>query len=309
VVVAAAASAVLLRGTAPAAKPALTGAAAGARVLVRSEPPGAAVLVDGRDTGVVTNGEIALPAPLPASVTLTFRLAGHADLSRSVTLPLPAGEAVAVSLRAAAHTLRVRSQPPGAAVTLDGAAVGGVTPLELAFDPATEHKITLSLDGYAAQETRVKAGAPPTTLDLTLEKLVPPGTVVVESAYAVDVVWRGRTLAHEATSARVQVPGGRQLLTLHSAAVFLQAELPVDVPPGGEVRLEAPALGRLNVRATPDNCKVLVDDTFLDYPPIRDRPLAAGRHSVSFEWPDGARSQQAVEVKAGAPAFVVGRKE
>ena len=63
------------------------------------------------------------------------------------------------------------------------------------------------------------------------------------------------------------------------------------------------------MRATPDNCEVFVNDVFLDYPPIRDRPIAAGRHSVSFRWPDGARSEQAVEVKAGAPAFVVGRKE
>ena len=46
----------------------------------------------------------------------------------------------------------------------------------------------------------------------------------------------------------------------------------------------------------------------LDYPPILDKPVAAGRYEVSFKWPDGARSQQTVEVKAGTPAFVVGRK-
>jgi hypothetical protein len=205
--------------------------------------------------------------------------------------------------------MRVSSQPPGATVAVDGGAAAGVTPLELSFDPATEHRVGLSLEGYAAQEIRTRPGAPPATLDVTLEKLVPPGGVAVASAYALDVVWRGRTLARGETSPRVQLPGGRQLLTLQASAVFLKADVDVDVPPGGEVAIEAPGLGKLNVRATPENCEVFVNDVFVDYPPILDRPVAAGRHSVSFRWPDGARSQQAVEVKAGAPAFVVGRKE
>jgi hypothetical protein len=107
----------------------------------------------------------------------------------------------------------------------------------------------------------------------------------------------------------VQLPGGRQVLTLQSSVVFLKADVNVDVPPGGEAAIEAPGLGKLNVRATPENCEVFLNDMFVDYPPILDRPVAAGRHSVSFRWPDGARSEQTVEVRAGAPAFVTGRKE
>ena len=38
-------------------------------------------------------------------------------------------------------------------------------------------------------------------------------------------------------------------------------------------------------------------------------PLAAGRHTVSFKWPDGKTQQKAVEVKEGKPSFVEGRKE
>jgi hypothetical protein len=306
--VAALASAVLLRGTPP---PAVSQAApaVAARVPVRSEPSGASVLVDGRDTGVVTDGELVVPAPLPAQLTLTFRRAGHADVTRTLRLPLPEGEAVSVTLQASVRPLPVRTQPAGATLTLDGSPVAGVTPLELSLDPASEHRIAFALEGYAGQEVRVKPGAPPAAIDVTLEKLVPPGTVAISSAYALDVLWRGRVLARETVSPRVQLPGGRQSLTLQSAAVLLKAELAVDVPPGGEVALEAPALGKLNVRASPDNCEVFVDDAFVDYPPIRDRPVAAGRYTVSFRWPDGARSQQTVEVKAGAPAYVIGRKE
>jgi hypothetical protein len=77
----------------------------------------------------------------------------------------------------------------------------------------------------------------------------------------------------------------------------------------GETGIAAPAAGKLNVRAVPDNCEVLVNGTFVDYPPILDHPVAAGRHTVSFRWPDGVKSEQVVEVKGGRPTFVVGRKE
>jgi serine/threonine-protein kinase len=222
---------------------------------------------------------------------------------------LPPQPAAGPATLPATHTVLVRTRPEGASVVLDGTPVAGATPLELAIDPAREHRVALSLGGHGAQEVRIRPDALPPAIDVTLEKLAPPGTVAIESAYALDVLWRGRVLARDATSPRVQLPGGRQQLTLQASAVFLKAELAVEVPPGGETTLAAPALGRLNVRATPDNCEVFLNDVFVDYPPIRDRPVAAGRHAVSFRWPDGARSEQAVEVKPAAPAFVVGRKE
>jgi hypothetical protein len=229
--------------------------------------------------------------------------AGVAAPVAAVTKPGAAAAAVRP-----VHTLRVRSQPEGATVALDGGAAQGVTPIELTFDAGSEHRVTLSLEGYVAQEIRTKPGQAPATLDVTLEKVVPPGGVALASAYALDVVWRGRTLAQGETSPRVQLASGRQVLTLLAPSVFLKTEVTVDVPPGGEVQLQAPALGKLNVRATPDNCEVFVGETFVDYPPILDKPVAAGRYELSFKWPDGARSQQTVEVKAGAPAFVIGKK-
>ena len=139
--------------------------------------------------------------------------------------------------------------------------------------------------------------------------IIVPGTVVVSSSYPVDVLWRGRPLVRGQSSPRVPVPGGRQVLTLVASSVFLRADVTVEVPPGGEVPLLAPLAGKLNVRAVPDNCEVFVNGTFVDYPPILDRPVAAGRLTVGFRWPDGARSEQVVDVKGGAPTFVMGRKE
>ncbi|PYQ24889.1 MAG: hypothetical protein DMF81_04180 [Acidobacteria bacterium] len=79
--------------------------------------------------------------------------------------------------------------------------------------------------------------------------------------------------------------------------------------PGLPAGIEAPQLGRISIRANPDNCQVLVDGAFLDYPPILDKPLSVGRHEIEFRWPDGGRRQETVEVTRGAPAYVTGRKE
>ena len=30
----------------------------------------------------------------------------------------------------------------------------------------------------------------------------------------------------------------------------------------------------------------------MDYPPILDKPVAAGSHTVAFKWPDGSRREE-----------------
>ena len=156
---------VLLRAGRPAPGP--------VRLAVRSQPVGALVLVDGRDSGVVTNGELVLPAPAPQQVVLTFRKAGHRDETRTVSTREPAG--VSVTLEATAPLLAVKTDPAGASVSVDGERVAGTTPLQLALDPAAEHRITASLEGYLAQELHLPRGDPRPALELTLQKLAPAG--------------------------------------------------------------------------------------------------------------------------------------
>ncbi len=299
-VVASLAGFVLLRGSRHAPAP--------LRLPVRSQPMGASVLIDGRDSGVLTNGEVTIPPPLSSQVVLTFRKAGHRDETRTVTLPPSDPAGVSVTLEASAPQLTVKTEPAGASVTVDGQRQAGVTPLQLTLDPTTGHTVVASLDGYVSQEKQIPKGESPATLELTLPKLAPPGAVVVSSSYPLDVLWRGRQLAKASVSPRVSLAGGRQTLTLNAPSVFLHAELPVNVVSGGEVTLDAPALGKLNVRANPDNCKIFVDGAFVDYPPILDRAAAIGRHTVRFQWPDG-QNEQTIEVQRGSPAFVFGRKE
>jgi hypothetical protein len=203
----------------------------------------------------------------------------------------------------------VITDPPGATVSLDGQKVAGTTPLDLEVDPGRDHHVSVSLDSYATQETTLRAGQVKAELRLRLEPAGPLATVTVASAYPIDVSWRGRGLVRGETSPKVQVPGGRQVLSVSSATHFVRAELVVSVPPAGEATIDAPALGRVSIRANPDNCEVFIDGTFVDYPPILDKPVGAGSHVVSFKWPDGGEAREEVEVAAGRVSFVSGRKQ
>jgi hypothetical protein len=279
------------------------------RIPVRSQPMGATVLLDGRETGVVTNGEVVVPAPAPPQVVLTFHKDGQRDEKRTVKLPLREGESVSVALLAAATTLPLKTDPPGATVTLDGEKLASPTPLELTVDPATEHRLSVALEGHVAQELRLLPGKTPPELSLKLEAAGPQGALAIASAYPIDVLWKGRVLAKDQLSPRVSLPGGRQTVTLVSPTAFLKTDMSVSITGGEEAALAAPGLGKLNIRALPDNCQVAIDGTFVDYPPILNKAVAAGAHVVSFTWPDGKKAQEPVEVTAGAAAFVTGRKE
>jgi hypothetical protein len=85
--------------------------------------------------------------------------------------------------------------------------------------------------------------------------------------------------------------------------------LPVEVRAGATAEVRAPELGRINIKANPDNCQVFIDGTFIDYPPILDKPVSTGAHTVTFKWPDGVRRDEAVSVAHGVPAYVMGRKD
>ena len=69
------------------------------RVLVRSRPEGARILIGGRDSGVLTDGEVTLP---PEGGTLTLRKPGYKDETRTVRVAPKDGLLVEV-VRAVEH--------------------------------------------------------------------------------------------------------------------------------------------------------------------------------------------------------------
>ena len=185
-------------------------------------------------------------------------------------------------------------------------------PASLAAEPERPAQIALTPPPPSVSTTRpaapVAKPARPEAVRET-EPLAALGTLSVHSSYPVDVVWKGRTLAKAELTPSVAIPSGRQTLSLVSDTYFLRRSVSVDVTAGGTATIDVPPPGRISIRATPDNCEISLDGTFVDYPPILDKAVASGTRSVGFKWPDGTQRDQTVEVEPGRLAYVTGRKD
>jgi serine/threonine-protein kinase len=222
------------------------------------------------------------------------------------TVLLPSGGAAARS--GGRDLLRV------AAVVLGLAMVTGVVllarrPPSGAPAPAPAPRTVAEHAQPASAPTQAPAPVPaPAEPAVAAEPAGPEGRVAIVSSYPVDVVWNGRVVGRGA-SPQVSLPAGRQVLTLVAAPYFLRSSVAVNVKAEGVAGVETPRLGRLNIKANPDNCQVFIDGAFVDYPPILDKAVAVGAHTVAFKWPDGVRRDEQAQVEAGSPAYVMGRKD
>jgi serine/threonine protein kinase len=197
----------------------------------------------------------------------------------------------------ATSTKGAETAPPPASRTSAVTAPAPASPPKSTSPPAS------SKSGAGVGSDRKSPPAP-----VTLVPAGPSGSLVVESSYPVTVSIGGRVLGSEKSGLTASLPPGAHEVLIESASVFLRHRETVRIESGGSASVRVPSTGKLGVRASPDNCKVLVNGVFLDYPPIIDRAIAAGNHVITFEWPDGARSEERVLVQPGKPAYVMGRK-
>jgi hypothetical protein len=285
-------------------------------------PPGAArpskALMVGAIAAVVVAGSLgallyfsrgsagpnsAKPTP---TITEIFVPGSDATPEKSAPSAPPPARTAAPVAAVPKSTIEIVSRPPGASIRIDRKAVG-VTPLRTEVASNTAHSVVLALPGYQSREIRVDLPIP-ATVEATLVAEGPPATLVVESAYPLTVSVAGRVLAADKAGLTVTLSAGPQEVLLESASIFLKRRETVQLEAGGSVTIKAPDTGKLGVRATPDNCKIFVNGIFVDYPPIMDRTIVAGSHVVSFEWPDGTKAEEKVQVQAGKPSYVMGRK-
>ncbi|MBK5255714.1 MAG: serine/threonine protein kinase [Vicinamibacteria bacterium] len=244
--------------------------------------------------------EVFVPRPAPSA---SNPAATKPAPEKPAPAALPNRPAVAVIPKA---MVEIRTQPKGASVLLDRKAIG-VTPLRIEIASNTAHAISLSLSGYQSKDLKI-APPIPSSVDTTLQPVGPPSSLIVESAYPVTISVSGRVIASNKPGISTTLPSGDYEIVVESSSLFLNHRESVHLDAGGAFAYRAPGTGKVGVRAAPDNCKVFVDGVFVDYPPIIDRTIVAGDHVVSFEWPDGAKAQQRVQIREGRPSYVMGRK-
>lgn len=147
-----------------------------ADVSISSEPPGARISVAGEALG-------ATPATVPVAsgqAEIELRLEGYKPWRQS--LAVTAGQQLVlppVKLQEVDGLLEVASQPPGAAVSIDGR-YRGVTPLETEIAPGRPHEVLVAKPGYDTATRRVSI-EPRGSAALRLELVARVGPVRVES--------------------------------------------------------------------------------------------------------------------------------
>ncbi|MGH9388158.1 MAG: PEGA domain-containing protein, partial [Vicinamibacteria bacterium] len=155
---------------------------------------------------------------------------------------------------------------------------------------------------------RLRGSEPVPPGPVVLTALGKPGTFVVESTYPVSVQRGASELAPATASPSVQLRPGSYELRLISASVFLDRLVQVQVREGETTTVQAPPLGRVNVRANPGNCTVSINGVSAGSPPFMNREIVEGSHEFVFAWPGDLNDVQRVDVQAGKPSYVIGQK-
>ena len=201
---------------------------------------------------------------------------------------------------AAATTLRVSSEPAGAAIVLDGRDTGKVTPADLALGGRAPSQVRLIKKGFAPFDARLsaadlKAGRVEYRLSTAEE---PPFDVVVTGDYAFQVMEGDRVLSPPQKSHELKL-SGRHALRLRAADVFLDRTLNVEPNAARRVELTVPQLGALTLRTPLETCRVLVGGRELGFPPINNVPIAAGSYTIELACPDGPGRRVPVTIEPG----------
>jgi hypothetical protein len=129
---------------------------AGINVSVETNPAGAGVIFDSDPQNTCQSPcSVTLP---PGRHTAAATLAGHRQALKIFTLPQDAS--LSIGLDRMAGMVRIGSDPPGAAILVDGQPRAEKTPATISL-PAGSHTVTVRKEGFrnAEQELEVKDGA------------------------------------------------------------------------------------------------------------------------------------------------------
>jgi hypothetical protein len=271
-------------------------------VSVESTPAGATVSVEGR-----LLGETPLKFALdPGKYSIEVKNGGHA---RTLSVAVAAGSSSnqhiifgdeGTAVPPTQGGLQITSQPSGARVTIDGAAVG-VTPLTVSALRPGNHAVVLDgPSGSSRQSVTVRAG---TTSSLAVTMPVAgasAGWVRVVAPFDVRLLENGVLIGTTQTE-RIMLPTGRHVLDAENASLGYRATQTVEVSPGGEttMRLEAPQTD-VNINATPW-ADVTAGGKALGTTPLGNISMPIGTHEIIFRHPQLGERRLTTTVTVNGP--------
>ena len=271
---------------------------------VQSTPAGIAVVVDGEAHGFTPARMMLKPGPhilelrgsgAPKVIPITMTAGG--TLSQFVEF--------AESSVATAGQLDVRSDPPGAKITVDGK-VAGTAPMVIADLPVGEHKIVLEREGASVQHTvTIEAGVTASLVAPLGAAVSGPvsGWVKVSAPFVMQIFEDGRLIGTSETD-RIMVPAGRHSFEVANETLGYRSTRIVQVQPGkvSTVGIELPN-GLVNLNAQPW-AEVWIDNKSVGETPIGNLSLPIGPHEVVFRHPQFGERRQAISVTPSTPVRV-----
>lgn len=270
-------------------------------LVVNTNPQGVQVFIDGKKRGMTP-----LTLELPTGdhkLELT-----QGDQTRAIPVKITQGGQVSQFVElpvvaAAEGQLSVRTDPPGATVTIDGQR-RGVSPLVVEGLTPGIHVVGLQnpLSSVTEQVT-IQAGA---TASLVVPLSAPQGIPVsgwvsVNSPVEMQLFEDGR-LVGTSRSDRIMMSVGDHNLLLVNESLGYRVNRTIQVAPGRvtPMRLDPPK-GTLSLNASPW-AEVWVDGDRVGDTPMGNISLQIGSHDVLFRHPDLGEQRHTVTVTMNAPA-------
>jgi hypothetical protein len=270
-------------------------------LVVSTNPDGVQVFIDGKKRGTTP---ITLELPTgDHKLELT-----QGDQTRAIPVKITTGGHVAQFVElpkagAVVGQLSVRTDPPGATVTVDGQR-RGVSPLVVDGLAPGEHAVGLqNALASVTEQVTVQAGATAAlVVPLSAPQGVPvSGWVSLASPIEMQLFEDGR-LVGSSRSDRIMMSVGDHNLQIVNEPLGYRVARTVQVSPGkvSPMRIEIPK-GSVALNAAPW-AEVWVDGDRVGETPIGNVTLPIGNHEVVFRHPDLGEQRHTVTVTLNGPA-------
>jgi hypothetical protein len=277
---------------------------------IETRPEGAGVIIDGQPRGVT-------PLSLDLSAGDHVVEVASATDRRRIPVTIKAGSQVSQFLEmsgqapaaatAEASELRVRTEPIGAAVTVDGRYVGR-SPVSVSDLAPGQHTVVMKHDaGTVTEQVLIEPGK---AASLFVPLSVRPGGVgaagwiSVSGAEAdVQLFENGRLLGSSRID-RIMLPVGRHELDIVNEPLGYQERRTIQVSAGQvtSINLKWPT-GGLSINAVPW-AQAFVDESPVGETPIANIQVPIGEHEITFRHPQFGERRATVTVVAGQTAKV-----
>ena len=278
---------------------------------IDTRPAGAVVTIDGTSRGVtplkldLTAGDHVVEVVTEndrRKIPVTIRAGSESSQFLEMT------GASAAGATANANELRVRTEPIGAAVTVDGRYVGR-SPVSVSDLAAGPHTVVMKHEaGTVTEQVLIEEGK---TASLFVPLAVRPaagvgaaGWISIVGAGAdVQLFENGRLLGSNRID-RIMLPVGRHDLEIVNETLGYQERRTVQVAAGQvtSVTLKWPT-GGLSINAAPW-AQAFVDESAVGETPIANIQVPIGQHEITFRHPQLGERRQWVTVTAGQTAKV-----